>query len=243
MQAKARSWPEHLRNWLSNLAPGRMLRTIVALRGSIVAPLGRGWDRELAVLRETRRLVPLLMSDAAALQIQVCVRAARQLDGVMAEAGVLMGGSARLICEAKQDAPLHLLDVFETLQSEPALPGSPLQQSVRDHFKRTHGTVDSVKRLLSAYQNVHFHPGVFPDSAPLNLQEARFSFVHLDMDLAESTRAGLEFFYPRLVPGGMIVGDDYQDPDVRDTFAGYFAALPEPLIELPWGQVLVVKHA
>ncbi|HUE79356.1 MAG TPA: TylF/MycF/NovP-related O-methyltransferase [Sphingomicrobium sp.] len=229
-------------NWLSNLAPGRILRTVVAWRGSIVAPLGAGWENELAALRQTRRIVPLLMTDAAALQIQICVRAARQLDGLMAEAGVLMGGSARLICEAKRDVPLHLFDVFETVQSASASPCSPLEQSIRDHFKATHGTADAVRRLLRAYPHVHLHPGVFPASVPPVLRAARFSFVHLDMDLAESTREGLEFFYPRLVPGGMLVGDDYQDVFVRKAFTDYFRPYPETPIELPWGQVLVVKQ-
>ena len=69
-----------------------------------------------------------------------------------------------------------------------------------------------------------------------------FSFVHLDMDLAPSTRAGLEFFLPRLVRGGILIGDDYADAAVRDTFAAYFRGRPETLIELPWNQVMVVKQ-
>ncbi len=41
------------------------------------------------------------------------------------------------------------------------------------------------------------------------LPERRFSFVHLDVDLYESTLAGLEYFYPRLIPGGVILSHDY----------------------------------
>ena len=219
-----------------------MLRTLLTWRGSIAAPVGRGWEGELASLRQTRRMVPLLMTDAAALQIQICVRAARQLDGAMAEAGVLMGGSARLICEGKGDKPLHLFDVFETLQSPISPAASALEQSLRDHFKDVHGPIDAARRLLAPYAGVHFHPGIFPGSVPAEVSDTRFSFVHLDLDLAQSTRAGLEFFHPRLVEGGIIVGDDYADAAVRDTFAEYFRSLPETLIELPWGQVMVVKQ-
>lgn len=214
---------------------------MLALRGSIAAPLGPGWEGELGVLRETRRIVPLLMSDAAALQILICVRAARRLDGIMAEAGVLMGGSARLICEAKGDVPLHLFDVFDTLQAGRSS-RSPLQQSVRDHFGSIYGSVDQVSRLLDPYPHVRLHPGVFPDSIPADLHDARFSFVHLDMDLAQSTRAGLEFFHPRLVAGGILIGDDYHDCAVRQSFADYLGPLPGTVIELPWGQVMLVKR-
>ena len=61
-----------------------------------MAPLGPSWRRELDAIRSTRSLVPLLMTDAAALQIQICVRAALSLDGAMAEAGVLMGVPVRV---------------------------------------------------------------------------------------------------------------------------------------------------
>ena len=182
------------------------------------------------------------MPDAAALQILVCVRAARQLDGAMAEAGVLMGGSARLICEAKGHSPLHLFDVFDTLQSPSDAAPSPLEQALRNHFKDTHGTIGQVRRLLAPYEEVNLHPGIFPDSVPDDVRDLRFSFVHLDMDLAESTRAGLEFFHPRLVQGGILIGDDYGDAAVRETFADYFQGRPETLIELPWGQVMLVKQ-
>ena len=193
------------------------------------------------MLRDTRRKVPLLVTDAAAVQIQICVRAARRLDGAMAEAGVLQGGSARLICEAKGDAELHLFDVFDTLQAA-AGPSTGLAGEVRDHFGTVHGSLDAVRRLLASYPNVHIHPGLFPDSVSGEIDSARFAFVHLDMDLAESTRAGLDFFHPRLVRGGILLGDDYFDAAVRGTFADFFRGRDDTVIELPWGQVMVVKQ-
>ena len=213
-----------------------LLREVLALRGAIVASLGADWRRELEPIRETRKRTALLLTDAAALQIQLCVRAARRLDGVMAEAGVLAGGSARLICEAKGEVPLHLFDVFETLQS----PGGDAPE-LRRHFGAVHGVRAQVERLLNPYPEVHLHQGVFPATTE-GLEGARFSFVHLDLDLGPSTRAGLEFFHPRLVPGGMLIGDDHQLPAVRGVFEVYFAARPDTLIALPWGQVLVVKQ-
>ena len=216
---------------------GRVLRAMLARRGAIIASLGSDWRRELAPISETRKRTALLLSDAAALQIQSCVRAARRLDGVMAEAGVLAGGSARLICEAKGQVPLHLFDVFEGLQS----PGTDAAD-LRRHFGRIHGVRAEVERLLAPYPGVHLHEGLFPATAK-GLESARFSFVHLDLDLAPSTRTGLEFFHPRLVPGGILIGDDYFDPAVRSVFEDYFAGRPDTLIALPWGQVTVVRQA
>ena len=41
------------------------------------------------------------------------------------------------------------------------------------------------------------------------IKNEKFSFVHIDVDLYEPTMKSLEFFFPRLVKGGIIVCDDY----------------------------------
>jgi len=222
--------------------PGRVLRALVASRGAIMAPLGAGWGAELPLIRATRRLVPMLLTDAAALQILIAVRATRRLDGAMAEAGVFQGGSARLICHAKGEAPLHLFDVFETLQAGDTSTASSHAATVRDHFGAVHGRRSAVEALLAPYPGVHVHAGVFPETAN-SVADERFAFVHLDLDLPGATRDALEFFHPRMVPGGMLIGDDYADRDVREVFGTFFADRPDTVIELPWGQVMVVRQA
>ncbi|TCS14905.1 TylF/MycF/NovP-related O-methyltransferase [Caulobacter sp. BK020] len=221
------------------LSPGALLRRLLAARGSIQTPVATEWRASLTAIDETRRRTALLMNDAAALQIQICVAAARRLPGEMAEAGVLTGGSARLICEAKGQTPLHLFDVFETLQEDGTVDAEAAV--VRAHFGAVHGQRIQVERLLAGYPAVMLHPGLFPRSAA-GLEALRFSFVHLDLDLPKGTREGLAFFYPRLSPGGMLIGDDYGDPGVRGVFADYFADRPDTVIALPWGQVLIVKQ-
>lgn len=221
---------------------GRALRSLLARRGSTIVSLDRDGRKDLALVRRTRELVPLLMPDAPALHILACVRAAARRGGAMAEAGVFMGGSARLICEAKGAAPLHLFDVFETLQRQPGAPASDSETAVKEHFGNVYATLDPVRKLLSGYGEVHFHPGLFPASAA-DLGDTRFGFVHLDMDLARSTRDALDFFHPRLLPGGILIGDDYNLADVRGAFEAFFARTGDTLIALPWAQVMVVKRA
>jgi hypothetical protein len=217
---------------------GRLLRAIAAQRGCIVAPLHGDWHNELRILRETKSKTQLLLTDAAALQILVCARAARNVPGVYAEAGVFKGGSARLICEEKSDAPFHLFDVFEMLQQGP-ISGA---DEVRKHFGPVHGRLADVRRLLSQYGNVHFHPGLLPETIA-GLEDLRFAFVHLDLDLPGPTQSALEYFFPRLVPGGILVGDDYGDPEVRGCFDRWFADRDDSVIELPWSQVMVIRQS
>lgn len=219
---------------------GRILRALLARRGSTLLNLDASGRRDLAIVRETRALVPLLMHDAAALHIMSCVRAARELGGAMGEAGVFMGGSARLICEAKGEAPLHLFDVFETLQAPVEAPDAG-EASIRAHFGKIHGSIAQVEQLLARYDGVHLYPGIFPASTE-PAASTRFSFVHLDLDLAESTRDALDFFHPLLLAGGIIVGDDFADADVRSAFELHAAATGDTLIALPWSQGLLIKQ-
>lgn len=221
--------------------PGAMLRRLLAMRGSIQSPLGPEWQADLRLIRDTRRKVPLLLNDAAALQIILCARAAARIGGAMAEAGVFMGGSARLICAAKGASPLHLFDVFEMLQAPADPPADAREAEIRRHFGAVHGRRAQVDRLLAPYRDVHVHPGLFPETAA-DLAEARFCFVHLDLDLEASTAAALAFFHPRMEEGGILIGDDYNLPGVRACFARYFEGRRDTFVELPWGQVMIVRQ-
>jgi O-methyltransferase len=227
--------------WRERLAPGALLRGLLARRGSIQSPLGPEWQPDLRLIRQTRRVVPILMNDAAALQIILCARAASRLGGSMAEAGVFMGGSARLICAAKASVRLHLFDIFETLQLPALEADAPAIAEVRSHFGPIHGRRSRVETLLGPYPDVHFHEGFFPGTTK-GLEQETFCFVHLDLDLEASTMAALEFFHPRMVAGGILIGDDYEDEAVRQCFARYFCARPDTMVELPWGQVMIIKQ-
>jgi len=219
---------------------GRLLRGLLGWRGTALLNLDPDGRADLAVISHTRKIAPLLMRDAPALHIMACVRAAARLGGAMAEAGVFCGGSARLICEAKGAIPLHLFDVFETLQSAGDRPLDPGGEAVKAHFGAIHATQAQVERLLASYPQVHVHPGLFPQTTA-GLENERFAFVHLDLDLAQGSRDALEFFHPRMLPGGILLGDDYNIPEVRDAFEGYFSGRGEMLVALPWPQVMVVK--
>lgn len=50
--------------------------------------------------------------------------------------------------------------------------------------------------------------GWIPDSLA-GYEKLEPRFVHLDLDLYAPTKAALEFFWPRLVPGGVLLFHDY----------------------------------
>jgi hypothetical protein len=162
-----------------------------------------------------------------------------KLEGDMAEVGVYQGGSAKLICEAKGDKTLHLFDTFTGL---PPLSESDMHFGVKfwkeNEFNNT--SEDKVKQYLSKYGNVKTYGGKFPETSD-PVKNIKFSFVHLDVDLYQSTIDSLEFFYPRLVRGGIIMTHDYHSGGVRKAFEEFFSSKQIPVIELTGSQCMIVK--
>jgi hypothetical protein len=101
-------------------------------------------------------------------------------------------------------------------------------------------SLEDVQRYLTGLP-CRFYKGFFPGSAT-SLEPGNFSFVHLDVDLYESTLAGLEFFYPRMSRGAILISHDYQSAaGVDKAFAEFFADKPEAVVPLSGYQCLVTK--
>lgn len=96
------------------------------------------------------------------------------------------------------------------------------------------------------HDGIVYHVDRFPQSADEEMRGARFSFVHLDVDLYESTLECLRFFYPRLSPGGILISHDFgadRAPGVLQAFQEYFGPIGVPFIQLSGYQGMVVKLA
>jgi hypothetical protein len=181
----------------------------------------------------------MILSIREAYNIYYYLCNALPLGGAVAEFGVYKGGGAKLISEFKSDSYLHLFDTFE---------GMPATDSRIDLHKKGdfHGTsLAGVQRYLQRYPNIQFHPGFFPDTTrdiPDNLE---FCFVHLDVDIYESTLSGLTYFYPRLKKGGVIISHDYNSlscPGVTKAFEDFFSDRKAEVIFLWDTQCLVRKQ-
>ncbi len=89
-----------------------------------------------------------------------------------------------------------------------------------------------------------FHKGFFPETTKNLEVNQKFSLVNLDGDTYQSTLSGLNYFYPKLVSGGILVCHDYQSkscPGVKKAVDAFFSDKPEVLIELWHSQILIVK--
>lgn len=133
------------------------------------------------------------------------------IPGLIAEVGVYKGGTAYLICELNEaremPRPVVLFDTFT---------GMPQTSSFYDLHKEGDFNDTSlvlVKNLLKPYPETIICQGLFPTVHGKTFKECTFSFVHLDCDIYSSVFNSLEYFYPKMSPGGIIVLDDYNEPN------------------------------
>ncbi len=219
-------------------ARSRLLRrvTVGTLSRIELAIMGGHKQRgRLDVIRRVRSERESLLSGNEAFMITSLAAAQSAVGGVMAEVGVFQGCSAKLISLAGRPTALHLFDTFEGLPE----PDRDERRAMRKgHYA---ASLEAVRSYLHDQPNLVFHQGLFTGENVACSGE-RFSFVHLDVDLKEGTRACLEFFYPRMLPGGVILSHDYSYLDgVREAFAEYLARRQEKVIELPSSQVMLIK--
>lgn len=228
------------RPYIQSFGGGLLERTLIRFASWIeMNGLGGHKDKKtLRLIRKTRRERKWLLTANEAFLVHSIARAQSRQPGSIAEVGVFEGGSARMICEAKGDVTLHLFDTFEGLP----------QASKHDataHLNKANlyaCSLESVKQYLQQYPNVFFHKGFFPDSASQIPEDETFSFAHFDVDLYESTLGCLEYFYPKMIQGGIIMSHDYSIlAGVRRAFSEFLDDKPETLIELPSTQCLLVK--
>jgi O-methyltransferase len=211
------------------------VKLFFARRYYILARYGTQHRKKLMdYVTSVKRERTLLLSHGEACQLISALTATEKIPGDVAEVGVAYGASAKLIADHSVNRALHLFDTFEGL---PEVTRRDNQKFCRGDFR---GSLDSVQQYLGN-SSVLYYKGVFPATAE-PVKDKKFSFVHLDVDLYESTLAGLQFFYPRLSVGGILVSHDYLSSEgVTTAFSEFFADKPEPVIELTGYQCMVVK--
>jgi len=190
----------------------------------------------VSLIKRVRTENKMLLQTNEAFQLHMLVNNTSKLDGGVAEVGCFMGGSSKIICEAKGNKEFNVFDTFEGLPELNEIDDA-------DQFQKGQysASYEFVKNYLSNYPNVFLHKGYFPDTAG-PIENKTFSFVHLDLDLYESTLASLKFFYPRLVKGAVLISHDYTTaPGVQRAFEEFFLDKAEPIIELSGTQCLIVK--
>ncbi len=164
--------------------------------------------------------------------------------GDTAEVGCYRGAMSWLICQANQQVAKqqprvhHLFDSFEGLSQ----PGS--SDGVHWQAGALACSESLVQANLSPFAGQFWtYKGWVPERFS-EVADRSFAFVHIDVDLHDPTLESLEFFYPRLSPGGILVCDDYgfsSCPGAMLACDRYLAGKPEAMVQLADGGGFLIK--
>jgi O-methyltransferase len=145
--------------------------------------------------------------------------------GDVVECGVWRGGSMQVVARTLLergvgDRELHLFDTFEGMPppttEDRRIKGAPASELLASRERTANiwaiAGLDDVRAGMAETDypadRIHYHPGLVQDTIPPDAPE-RIALLRLDTDWYASTRHELDHLYDRLVPGGVLIIDDY----------------------------------
>jgi len=184
------------------------------------------------------------------------LRLVQSMEGCIAECGTFKGLGSFMFCHTLRESDprfdgsgFHIFDSFEGLSNpteQDHVPdaGAGSQGAAYMGAGSFQAGLDHVRNALSEFPGIEFHKGWIPASFK-SLPEREYRFVHIDVDLYEPTRDSLEYFYPRLCEGGVIVCDDYAHlhwPGATKALDEYCNPRGIPVLNMTTGQGVIIKR-
>ena len=161
------------------------------------------------------------------------------ISGDFVECGVYNGSTANIMASHCKST-LHLIDSWEGI-SEIGKNDNPIYED--ESFGWTNYKfkyeLEKTKQNLSNYDNIKYYKGWIPEVLNIN---ADIAFLHLDLDLYEPTKKSLEYFWDKVVEGGIVMSDFHDEvatgaaKATRDFFKGI-----KNIEILPTGKAIIKK--
>jgi Macrocin-O-methyltransferase (TylF) len=154
------------------------------------------------------------------------------IEGDVAELGVYKGNTATLLAAIarRTNTTAWLLDTYEGFAASD-LEG--VDANKRMEFADT--SLEGVKALVGE-SHVKFVQGYFPGTASQLPEDGRYSLVHIDCDLYAPFKSAMDYFYPRLAPGGFLIMHDYSSlhwDGAEQAVDEFFLDKPESVVPVP----------
>jgi hypothetical protein len=206
--------------------PDRLPKPQAKPRGRLASEVPEHYDED--VRRIIRAVRPRTMT--AHEKIHALVLATRYvvdhgIPGALVECGVWRGGSMQAVAHALlergvSDRDLHLFDTFEGMpeptDADRGMDGTPaaelLARAPRTARVWAEASLEDVRAGMAETgypaERIHYHAGKVEDTIPGAAPE-RIALLRLDTDWYSSTKHELEHLYDRVVPGGVVIIDDY----------------------------------
>lgn len=166
------------------------------------------------------------------------------LDGSFAEFGVYRGGCTFMVLSESRPLPNRSFFLFDTFAGIPTSRLTEREVSAGFGGRLADVSMTEIRDRLAQWSDqVRFVAGdVFETLS--NTETGPLAFVHLDMNASAPTQLALDYAWSRLVPGGMIVFDDYgwaQYAEQKLLIDDFFKDKKDGPIALPTGQALSIK--
>jgi len=164
--------------------------------------------------------------------------------GAFAELGVYKGETAKIIHEMDSDRKFHLFDTFEGFKKDDLK-----HETGEAATYSTKNFADTNEKKVIAYingnENIIIHKGCFPETTG-DLKTESYALVNIDADLYNPIKEGCRYFYPRLLPGGVLIIHDYNHKweGAVKAVNEFLKEIPENIIEVPdmHGTVMIIKN-
>jgi O-methyltransferase len=130
-------------------------------------------------------------------------------NGAILEVGTFKGGSGSLISKSARqhgiNNKIYLCDTFS---------GTVKAGEKDNYFKDgelSQPSIDLVRNLLSDFKlnDVEVIKGIFPEESCDKVKDDKFRFCHIDVDIYQSAKDTLDWVWPKMVQGGIVLFDDY----------------------------------
>ncbi len=128
--------------------------------------------------------------------------------GSLIEIGVFEGGTGAIIAKQAElnniNEKVYLCDTFDgVVKSSEYDP-----HYTNGEHKATKIIVETLLQNMNI-QNTVILEGIFPDDTGQKVENLDFRFCHIDVDVYKSAKDIVEWIWPKMVIGGIIVYDDY----------------------------------
>lgn len=179
-------------------------------------------------------------------------RTAAHLPGDFVECGVNRGFMSSAIMELldwnQTGRMFFLLDTFAGIDERYISPDEK-QQGMMERNERDIKSgfytfdIDDVRRNFAQWPNTKIIVGPIPETLQ-EISSQKFAFVHLDLNCSPPEVAALDWLWDRIVPGGIVLLDDYAYTGYRSQklgMDGFARARGVSVLSLPTGQGMIVK--
>lgn len=130
--------------------------------------------------------------------------------GSIIEVGVWRGGTGALIAKQAKNCGIEdrvfLCDTFTGVVKASAKDSS---YEGGEHADTTREIVEDLVSERMNLDNVEILEGIFPDQTGHRVEGLQFRFCHIDVDVYQSAKDIVEWIWDSIVPGGIVVYDDY----------------------------------